>query len=421
MQVTVANHAPLRTSVTISYTIAEVQARRGQVLRQLGSEIKLDGFRPGKGAMGVVEKRYGAAATQRTEELLLDEGLQQALRDNKLKPVGQFTQDGLERTDGLKLITSFEVKPPVVLPEFSTLKINKSEVEVTDAQVDESLTALARRAGDMGGLAEGETVREDDNLTLAGTVTVGGVEARKLHDFHHLVGAYPLFGKEPAGVVEVFKAAKVGSEVRFTATLPASFTPAEHAGKEAEIAVTVQNVQRLRAAPLDDALAKKMGIDNLEVLRGLMRERMKQTKLGEQRQAQGKELLDGLLASVTVELPPTLTAAVKKTQADAAAERATNQKKTDAEIAAARAEAETAAEQMLKRSFVLDAVAEKLNVAVTREDLEDQIRLAAGQTGRKPEDIAKQLQESGQVNQVAQEIREAKALETLLDTVLSPA
>jgi FKBP-type peptidyl-prolyl cis-trans isomerase (trigger factor) len=67
---------------------------------------------------------------------------------------------------------------------------------------------------------------------------------------------------------------------------------------------------------------------------------------------------------------------------------------------------------------VLDALAEKLNIQVDRQDLEDQIRMASGQTGRKPEEIAKQLQTSGRTQQVVHEIREAKAIETLLDLVL---
>ena len=44
--------------------------------------------------------------------------------------------------------------------------------------------------------------------------------------------------------------------------------------------------------------------------------------------------------------------------------------------------------------------------------------MAAGQTGRKPDEIAKQLKESGQINQVMQEIREAKAIEIFLDEAL---
>ena len=87
----------------------------------------------------------------------------------------------------------------------------------------------------------------------------------------------------------------------------------------------------------------------------------------------------------------------------------------------AKTEATADATKGLKRFLILDALATKLNVEVTNDDLSDQIRMAASQTGRDPEDIAKQLRESGRGNQVAMEIREAKAIETLLDQVLGGA
>ena len=75
-------------------------------------------------------------------------------------------------------------------------------------------------------------------------------------------------------------------------------------------------------------------------------------------------------------------------------------------------------EKGLKRHLIVDAVAEQHQVQVTREDLESQIQMAAMRSNRKPQEIADQLQKSGQINQVVAEIREAKALEVLLDKVL---
>ena len=421
MQVSVVEAGTLRTQVTITFTQAEVQTRRGQVLKQLAGEVKLKGFRPGKSSLALLEKRYGAAATAHTEERLADEAFNQAVKEKSLKPVGPMKTESVKREHGFELVISFEVKPEITLPEASAFSVTKEAITVDDTELQEQLGTLARRGGTMSSLAEGETVQEDDSITVTGAVSVDGVEVRKLHDFTHLVGGYPFFGKAPADVVAVFKGKMAGDQVSFTSTLPASFTPTEHAGKEASIAVTLQQAQRLRAATLDDEFAKRFGVESLEQLKVLLAARIQAGKESKIRSKQVNELTEQLLTKIEVTLPPEVLAASIKEAQEAAIKRVEGQGKKGDELETAKTEATADATKGLKRFLILDALATKLNVEVTNDDLSDQIRMAASQTGRDPEDIAKQLRESGRGNQVAMEIREAKAIETLLDQVLGGA
>lgn len=418
MQVTVVDAGKLRKQLTISYTKEEVHSRRAQVLKQLAGEVKLNGFRPGKGSGLILEKRYGSAATAHTEERLGDEAFSQALKEKALAPIGAVKSESVNRDNGLELVVSFEVKPTIALPEAKTLSVTSSVVAVSDSDINEQLSTLAKRAGTLSPLADGETIQEDDSITVSGAVTVAGVEARKLHDFNHLVGGYPFFGKAPADVVAVLKDKKAGDQISFTAVLPQSFTPAEHAGKEATVSVTIQVAQRLRAAALDDEFAKRIGAESLEKLKMMMTVRMQAGKESEARSKQVAELSEQLLSKVTVELPEELLAATVKDAEEAAVKRAESTGKKGDELTTAKAEAVAEATKGLTRFLILDALATKLGVEVTNDDLSDQIQMAAQQTGRRPEDIAKQLRESGRAQQVAMEIREAKAVEMLLDQVL---
>lgn len=421
MQVTVTDSGTLRKTVTIAYTREEVASRRSVVLKRLAGEVKLPGFRPGKAATAVVEKRFGADATAHTEQQLGDEALSKALKEHNLRPIGGIATDSITRDNGLTVTLSFEVHPAVTLPEAKDLKVESAEVAVTDADLDEQIKGMCRRAGTMGPLQAGETIIEDDSITVSGAVLVGGAEVRKLHDFNHLVGGYPFFGKAPADIVALLKDRGVGAELAFTATLPQSFTPAEFAGKEGEIKVTIQAASRLRAAEANDELAKRLGVDSLDQLKSMMRMRMQMTRENQRRQKQASDLTEQLLAKVQFELPPKLKEASAKETADNAARQAESQGKKAEEVEQARQAAVADSEKGLRRFILLDALAEKLKIEVTQDDLADQIRLAASQTGRSPDEIAKQLRSSGRINQVAHEIREAKAIETLLDQVLPPA
>jgi trigger factor len=418
MQATVTDAGTLRKQLTVTYSQAEVEARREQVLKKLSGQVRLDGFRPGKSSKAMVAKRFGSAAVQQAREELADEGFNQALRQHQLKPIGPIANEALKAEEGLTVVVSFDVKPAIALPDPKSLTVTTGDVVVGDQDVQQALDGLCKRAGSMDALQAGETVAEDDSITLSGAVNVAGKEVRKLHDFHHLVGGYALLGKAPAEVITLFKDKGVGAQVTFTSTLPASFTPAEAAGKEAEVSVTIQAAQRQRPAKADADLAKRLGIDSIDALKERLREQLKSQKEQEQHQKQIGELTDALIAKVEIALPPKLLEASLKDNLEPRVKQAEQEGKPAAEIAKLTDEVKANVEKSLKRFLLLDAVAEAHQVQVTREDIDGQIQMAAMRAGRKPQDIADQLAKSGQVNQVVQEIREAKTLEVLLDKVL---
>lgn len=415
MQVQVADNGPLAKRVTISYTADEVQAKKGELIKSLGSQAKLEGFRPGKAPRAMLEKRYGAQAQAQAEETLADEGLNQAMREHKLRPFGQIENQGIERKNGLSLTVAFEVYPNPAFPAASEFKIDAGDIAVSDKEVDEMVESIARRLGELTALADGETVLADDAVTLDGSLSAGGAEIRKLTDFHHLVGGYPLFGKKPEEVVAAFAGKKVGDSVSFTSTLPANFAPAEHAGKEAQVAVTIKSGQRQRASTIDDAMAQKVGAKDLAGMKETLKVRILARKQNEVRGKQVEQLTAQLIEKVKIELPPKALAD-SAARAEAEAEAKATEKKED--VAKAKSEARANLEKAFKRHCIMVALGDHLNVQVTDEDFRDQIMMAAQQTGRKPQDIADQLRKSGQGSQVAMEIREAKAVEVFLDQIL---
>lgn len=425
MQVDVAEHGTLGKKLSISYSPDEVRARRDQVLRELSAKVRLPGFRPGRSTVAVVEKRFGEEANSRTEEQLAQEGLKRVIADHGLKLIGPLNAAEPIRESGLRLVFNFEVRPSFTLPDLASLNLPREELAVADSEVDEALTSMAKRAGALSVLEAEETIVADDSLNLAGTVTVEGKIARELHDFKHLIGAYPLLGKKPEEVLALFAGKKTGDAVSFTSTLPQSFAPAEFAGKVATIAVTVQTATRNRAAVIDDQFAAQFGAPDVAELKKLLKKSLLSRKEDEQHGRQLEALVSELLAKTTLDLPPQLRNAVVTERVAAAEQQAVTEAKdkpADQQAKAkadAAAKATTEAETSLKRYIILAAAAEQCNVQVTREDLEQQLQMAARRSGQTVDAISKRLADSGRINDVITEIREAKTLETLLVQALS--
>lgn len=419
MQVDIATEGTLGKKLSLSWAPDEVQARRAQVLQKLAQKVKLPGFRPGKSSQAVVEKRFGAEASREAEEQLANEGLRQAIDQNQLKPIGPMKHLDSKREAGLQLTFAFEVRPEVTLPDPKSLDLPKEEITVADKDVDDFIAGLARRAGTLSPLGEGETIAADDSITLTGKVQVGDITARELHDFHHLVGAYPLLGTKPEDVVALFKDKGVGAIVEFDTVLPKTFAPAEHAEKPAKISVTVQSANRNRAPAIDDAFAKQMGLEDVAKLREAVVSSLTSQKENALHQKQIEAVETQLIEKVAVDLPPQLRDQIVAERGEAAVRQAEAAKQDAAAVEKAKQDAIAAAERGLKRYIILSAVSETYQVQVTREDIENQIRMAAMRSGQTPEAIQKRLAESNQFTQVMEEIREGKALETFLEKALA--
>ncbi|GDY12270.1 trigger factor [Planctomycetota bacterium] len=408
MQVQIDDAGTLRKRITITYSVDEVAAKRDLLMGKLADQVRLPGFRPGKIPRAVIEKRVGADAQRQADEELANEGLDQATRIHGIRPLGAIAADEIARDNGLRLVFSCEVKPTITLPEPSAFTIDDAAVAVDDAEVDGQIVTMCRRLGTESALNADETVQAGDQITLSGSVLRDGAEVRKLHDFKHLVGEYPLLGKPAEDVVAALKDKKVGDVVSGLATtLPGTFAPTEHANQPAELTFTIQSGVRLRPAAVE-VLLGQFNQPDLAALQGVIRTSLTNVAEDRKRRAQVESLTAQLLEKVTVEVPPlTLAKAVADTKAVAAKDGSAIPDDVDAKVA-----------KDLRRYLILDALADQLDVRVTQDDLTQQILMAAQQTRRRPEDIAKNLKESGKLNQVGMEIREAKALELFLDRAL---
>ena len=425
MQVDVTEHGTLGKKLSISYSLDEVRARRDKVLRELSGQVRLPGFRPGRSSTAVVEKRFGDEANARAEEQLANEGLTKAVTDKGLKPIGPMKNLESKRDAGLNLVFSFEVRPTIALPDPKSLDLPREDITIPDKDVDDAVTSMAKRAGSLSPLADGEVILEDDSLNLAGKVTVDGKVARELHDFKHLVGAYPLLGKKPEEVIALFANKKAGDSVSFDSVLPQSFAPAEFAGKAATIAVTVQTATRNRAAIIDDQFAKQLGVADVAAMKEALKKNLHSRKEEDLHRRQLEALVKELITKTTVELPPQLRAAITADRVAAAEKQAEAdaKDKTADEIAKAKTEAAAKAvgeaEESLKRYIILSTAGEQHGVQVSREDLEQQLRMAASRSGQTVDVISKRLKDSGRLNDVIEEIKEAKTLESVLEKALA--
>jgi trigger factor len=421
MQIDIADVGTLRKQLTVTYSADEFRSRQSELLERYSSQVNLKGFRNGKVPKAVLKKRFGQQVEAEVMEQMLNKAVQQGLQDHKLHPVGPSEDSKPETENGLRYVTSFDIRPEIELPEPASLTVVRGDLSPSDEEVQEEIESILRRAGQTRPLTDEETLIQDDQVTVSGKITSGDDTIREIHDLNHVLGAYPLFGKPAEQVLALTADKKAGLELEFDSTLPDTFRPEEWAGKEAHIQITIQQASRLAPAELNKDLFERFGVEDEAGFRERVIENLRSRKENTQHRAQTEELTEQLINQTSFELPERLLSDMIESHLQQAVQRAKQQDENADEEAVRKDEepqAKDRAERFLRRNFIMEVIAERYEIEASREDLQQQIMMAAYQSGQRPEEIIKYLQDSGQIHQVAAEIREAKALEHFLSLVI---
>ena len=111
------------------------------------------------------------------------------------------------------------------------------------------------------------------------------------------------------GFEEQLVGAKPGEERVLKVTFPEQYQAAHLAGKEAEFDVTVKSVEAPGEAVVNEELAKRLGLDDLDGLKDALKKRFEQEHAQQSRMKVKRALLDQLDAEHTFDLPPQMVEA----------------------------------------------------------------------------------------------------------------
>src|SRR6185437_13903233 len=305
-----------RVRLQVEVEPGEVEGRVEQRARALGSQLKLPGFRKGKVPAPLVIQRLGRDA-------ILEEALREslpawysdAIASSGVVPIGDPEVD-LDFANlppkGQELRFSIEigVLPKAELGEYKGLEVGRAEEEVPDQRVEEALAAERER------LARLETVERaagaGDFVVIDYVGSLPG-EDGELVPFAGGEGRDQLVelgsGNLIPGFEEGLLGSSAGEERTLSVTFPADYGAAELAGREASFAITVKEVKEKQLPELDDDFAVDAGFDDLEELRGDIRERLLESERARVQAEYRQAALDAAVANATVPVTPELVSA----------------------------------------------------------------------------------------------------------------
>jgi trigger factor len=373
MQVTETASDGLSRSYRVKISASDLEARVTGRLTELGKEIKMPGFRPGKIPMSMLKRRYGQSVMGEVVEQAVNDAASKTIEENSLRPAAQPQVEDVKFEEGtdLEYTLKIELLPEFELIDFSKVELERPVAEPTDKQVDEALSRIVEGNRMPQDLKRKRKSKMGDLLTIDFDGSVDGEKrpGMKAEDYQIELGS----GRFIDNFEDQLAGANIDDDVTVNVTFPENYGEPSLAGKAAVFEVKIKNIQEMAEPEINDELAKNFGKETVDELKDAIREQLKREFDGLSRNRVKRDLLDKLADKFSFELPPNMLegefAQIWQQIEQAKQEgQLTDEdaKKSDDEL---KAEYREIAERRVRLGLVLSEVGRKNEIEVSNDEL----------------------------------------------------
>jgi len=260
MQVSLETTQGLERKMTVEVPAEKITTAIEAKLKNLTTQVKLSGFRPGKVPMRVVRQQFGKKVSQEVIAETMQSSYQQAIIQEKLRPAGNPSIEplNLESDKDLKYIATFEVYPEIDLADASNFEVEVAEVEVAESDVDDIVDKLLKQK--MNWTEVDRKAKKEDQVTLnfVGKIDGEAFQGGSQENFPTVVGdgnMLPEFEEQLEGVAK-------GDKKTFEVTFPKDYMQADLAEKVATFEIEVLKIESGELPELNEEIIKEFGIED---------------------------------------------------------------------------------------------------------------------------------------------------------------
>jgi len=408
-------------ALTIGVNKDEFEAAKDQAFKKSGKNITVPGFRKGKAPRKMIEHLYGPGVFfEDAFNIVYPDAYDMAVKEAGIEPVGQphvVDVDGPTEEGNLTFVAQVSVEPEIEVGEYKGLTVERTEVVVSDAEIQAELDRMAKRNARTvivdREAGKGDTVQIDYEGFVDGVAFEGG----KAEKYDLLLGSNTFI----PGFEDQLIGCKAGDERAVTVTFPENYRAKELAGKEAVFQCKVHSVSETNLPELDDEFAKDVSetCETLDDLKKEIRDRLQEVKEENEEHDFEQSILKLLTDPLTVDIPQEMMDtsidsfvrdfAYRLQMQGMTMDQYLEHTKTD--VSAFRNMFRPAAEEQIKTRLVLKKIADLENIAVSDKEIEEEYAKMAEQYNL---DVAR-VKELIQVDALAADLRISNALDFIKD------
>ena len=374
MKVNVESLSNTEMKVEVFIPKEEVTGKIEEVFKELERDAKIKGFRPGKAPRRVIEAAYGSYIFEEVSSRLVSQSFEKALEEVSIIPISRprITKDKIERDKEFHYTAVFEVIPEFEVKDYTGIELKKEKREVKEEDLALVLNQLRERGAQAKPIGEDREVRTGDYLIVdyVGVVDGKPIKDLKAKDAQVIVGDKRLMAEFEDNLIGI----KKGEEKEFEITYPEDFQMKDVAGKAVNFTVTVKEILERILPELDDEFSKDLGEENLEGLKKRIRGDLEKRFNKESDDMLKGGLIKVLLERNPLDVPPIL---IENETLRLKREFAINLERHGLKPPVLNDEAEgnfrNRAEQNVKASIILGAIARKEGVQVDEDEVDNKL------------------------------------------------
>jgi trigger factor len=373
MEVVETNNEGLQRDYKITIAADDIQQRVDARLTEVGRDINLPGFRPGKAPLKILKQRYGSAVMGEVLEAAVQDSSQEVLTERGLRPAGQPKIEVVSFDEGkdLEYDMSVEILPEIETVDLASLELDRVKVVPTDTEIDDAIDRIVQQN------------RETKPIETARATADGDVV---IIDFEGKIDDVPFEGGKGTGIrlelgskqfipgfEEQLVGVEAGKPIEVKVAFPDDYNVDDLAGKDAVFDCTIQEIHEAVEVTVDDAFAQGLGLENLDALKEAVSEQLGQEYGRLTRERTKRDLLDKLSDAHDFGVPPRMAEDEFNqiwSQIEQAKENDSlddeDKEKSDEEL---RAQYQEVADRRVRLGLLLSHIGEQNGLTVTQEEV----------------------------------------------------
>ena len=388
MQTVETQNEGLKRAYRMTITAKDVESRIDAEVKKIAPQVRMPGFRPGKVPANLVKKMHKDSLLQDALNSSIQDGVQKAIADNKLRPATQpHVHLDNDYAPGKDAVVDFhlEVLPQIEAPSIEGISLERLSVDVSDAAVEEAILKLAAGQKIFEPAAKSYKAAMGDSVVIDFEGKVDGVpfEGGKGEGMAVELGS----GQLIPGFEEQLVGVKANDEKVINVTFPEDYNAKNLAGQAATFDIVVAEVRKPVEAKADDNLAKSFGLEGIDKLKELMKVQVEQEHNGLTRTYMKRQLLDQLAADHDFDVPPSMVEAEFEqiwAQLEQEAAREEDPEVAKKEMEAEREDYRDIAVRRVRLGLLLSEIGQANGVEVSNQEMNMLVQQAAQQY--RPED-----------------------------------
>ena len=230
MQVQLETLSNLERRMNIALPLASIDAQVAERLKRVARNAKIQGFRPGKAPLKIVEMNYGAQVREEVMGEQVQQGFYSAVSEQKLRVAGYPRFEPVAAGDdkeSFKFAATFEVYPEVKVGELAGKEIEKPLTPVSDAEIEKTIDILRKQRTRYNRVEREAAAGDRVIIDFKGAIDGVAFEGGSSENFPFVLGQGQMLAEFEAGVTGMKEGEIKSVEVSFPRTTMARTWPAK--------------------------------------------------------------------------------------------------------------------------------------------------------------------------------------------------